>query len=229
MAYSRKRAILMLGALLSCVILVAAAVLFVDRPASTWSHEHLRRPAVFDRLTRYVDPLPTAATLGIAGVGLAAAFAGWRPGERGRTLISVCLAILVSEAIKEQLKILFGRPWPQSWTSGTPSWIGNHAYGFQPLHGGSGWESFPSGHTAQVAAIAAVIWLRLPRIRWLGVAMALAVAFALWASNYHFVGDILAGALLGTLCGIGVVAVVCRPTPVRVEYREMRRPASKPH
>jgi len=219
----------MLGALLSCVILVAAAVLFVDRPASTWSHEHLRRPAVFDRLTRYVDPLPTAATLGIAGVGLAAAFAGWRPGERGRTLISVCLAILVSEAIKEQLKILFGRPWPQSWTSGNPSWIGNHAFGFQPLHGGTAWESFPSGHTAQVAAIAAVIWLRLPRIRWLGVAMALAVAFALWASNYHFVGDILAGALLGTLCGIGMVAVVSRRTPVRVEYREFRRPASNPH
>jgi membrane-associated phospholipid phosphatase len=195
---------------MSCLVLVGAAILFVDRPASTWSHDHLGRPAIFNRLTQYTDPLTAVAALTLAGAAVRSVFFGWKSGECGRTLISACLAVLVAEEIKDQLKYFFGRPWPEAWTSDNPSWIANHAYGFQLFHGGSGWESFPSGHTAQMSALAAVIWLRLPRIRWLGVAMTVIVAFALWASNYHFVGDIIAGAFLGAACGIGMVAVVCR-------------------
>jgi len=197
-------------ATLSCIFLVVFAIIFVDRPASTWSHEHLGRPAIFNRLTHYVDPLPIIAALGAAGAAIAAVFWSWKPGERGKTLISGCLALLVSEEIKDQLKYSFGRPWPQTWTSNNPSWIADHAYGFHPFHGGDGWESFPSGHTAQMAAIAAVIWMRVPRFRWIGVALTAVVAITLWTSNYHFVGDIIAGAFLGTACGIGMVAVVCR-------------------
>ena len=105
--------------------------------------------------------------------------------------------------------MLFGRPWPEAWTSRTPSWIGNHAYGFHFLHGSSALGSFPSGHMAQAAAIAAVVWLRMPRIRWLGVVLATLVAAALWGADYHFVADIIAGAFLGATCGTFVVAVVC--------------------
>lgn len=148
--------------------------------------------------------------LGLTVVAIAIVFGGWKPGEGGRTLISTCLAVLVSEEIKEQLKHFFGRPWPEAWASSNPSWISNHTNGFNLFHGGIGWESFPSGHTAQVTALAAVIWLRLPRFRWLGVSIAALVAVALWATNYHFVGDIIAGAFLGAACGIGMVAVVCR-------------------
>jgi len=196
--------------LLSGAILVGVAIQFVDRPAATWSHEHLGRPAIFDQITQYVDPLPIVATIVVAAVAIAAMFGWWKSGQYGRTLISACLAILVSEEIKEQLKYFFGRPWPEAWTSRNPSWIANHVDGFHFFHGGSGWESFPSGHMAQITALASVIWLRLPRIRWLGVAVSVLVAFVLWGSNYHFVGDIIAGALLGTACGIGTVAVVCR-------------------
>ena len=40
--------------------------------------------------------------------------------------------------------------------------------------------------------------------------MAALVAAALWCTDYHFVGDIVAGAFLGVACGIGMVAVACR-------------------
>jgi membrane-associated phospholipid phosphatase len=197
-------------ALLSCVILTAFAVICVDRPASTWAHEHFNHVAALDWLTHIVDPLRTAALLGVAGAGFASVFRGWRPGEAGRTLIAGSLAILVSFEIKEQLKHLVGRTWPETWTENNPSWIGDHAFGFHLLHGGTGWESFPSGHTTQMAALAAVIWLRLPRFRWVGVTLVVLVAFGLWGSDYHFVGDIVAGAFLGSACGVGLVAFVCR-------------------
>jgi hypothetical protein len=195
---------------MACLLSVGLAVLFVDRAASSWSHEHLHHAAALDMLTHIVDPLRPAALLSLAGIGFAAAFRGWRPGERGRTLLAASLAILVSVEIKEQLKHFFGRTWPGTWTGNNPSWILDHAYGFHLLHGGAGWESFPSGHTTQIAALAAVIWLRLPRIRWFGVALAALVSVGLWGSDYHFVGDIVAGAILGSACGIGMVALVCR-------------------
>jgi len=197
-------------ALASCVLLVALSILFVDRPASTWSHEHLGRPELVNRITHLADPLPIGATLGLAGVAIAVAFCGKQPGRHSQTLIAASLAIIVAAGIKEQLKFLFGRPWPETWTSSNPSWISDHAFGFHFAHGGTGWESFPSGHMAEVAALAAVVWLRMPRIRWLSIAMAALVAAALWCTDYHFVGDIVAGAFLGVACGIGMVAVACR-------------------
>jgi hypothetical protein len=34
------------------------------------------------------------------------------------------------------------------------------------------------------------------------------VAVGLWGSDYHFIGDIIAGAYLGVACGVGMVGVV---------------------
>jgi membrane-associated phospholipid phosphatase len=172
-----------------------------------------RRPAptsIFTAPRSRTGP-PTSSTRfgqpqSLCAAGLAAAFRGWRPAEPGRIAIAASLAILVSFEIKEQLKHLFGRTWPETWTDDNPSWIRDHAYGLHPLHGGGGWESFPSGHTTQIAALAAVAWLGLPRLRWLGVAL---VAFGLWGSDYHFVGDILAGAFVGVAYGAGMVALLC--------------------
>jgi membrane-associated phospholipid phosphatase len=203
-----RRAVL---AVLACVSVVVFAIAFIDRPASSWAHAHLCRPAFLNRVTHAEDPLPLAATLGIVGSAIAAVIRGRRPGEKSQTVIAASVAVLVASEIKDQLKNFFGRPWPESWTSENPSWISTHASGFQFFHGGRGWESFPSGHMAQMAALAAVIWLRLPRFRWLGVALTCLVAITLWAADYHFVGDIIAGACLGTACGIGMVSVACRP------------------
>jgi len=200
MRYLKPFALIILG-----ILLIAITVKYLDGPAATWSHEHLHRPQVFNRFARYADPLPVVAALCLAVVGLAAALGHWKSTSGGRTLIAACIAVLVGESIKEQLKFFFGRPWPEGWPSGNPTWIGTHSSAFQFFHGGTGWESFPSGHMAQIAAIATVVWIRLPRARWYGV------AFTLWYTNYHFVGDILAGAFLGIACGKGIVAIACAP------------------
>jgi membrane-associated phospholipid phosphatase len=191
------------GALLSCAILVGLSIALVDRPASTWAHATLHEMDVFPWLTHLVDPtLPVAAVvLALAGVG---ALSGWRLPSWFKTLIACCLATVIAVVIKDQLKHVCGRLWPETWTNHNPSWIGNGAYGFFPFHGGEGWESFPSGHMTRITAFMAVLWLRVPRLRWLWLTLALLVGLGLFGADYHFIGDIIAGAYLGTACAVGV-------------------------
>ena len=192
-------------AALSAVILIGLSIAFVDRPASTWAHA-LMHPAFFVGLTHLVDPVLPAALIGLVAAGIAAA-CGWRPQACGKTLIACGLAAVIAVVIKEQLKFVFGRTWPETWI-GNPSWIGNGAYGFHFFHGGEGWASFPSGHMTMITAPFAVLWQRARRWRCLWAVPILAVAIGLFGADYHFVSDMIAGVYLGTACAAGVVALV---------------------
>jgi len=198
-------------AILSCAVLVSLSIAFVDRAASTWAHGALRGIAAFDHLTHIVDPLLPAAVAGLALVGIAVAL-GWKPGENLKTLLACCLAIVVAVALKEQLKVAFGRTWPETWVDRNPSWIGDGAYGFHPFHGGRGWTSFPSGHMTQITALAAVLWHRVRCLRLIWAALVLLVAVGLLGSDYHFVGDMIAGAYLGAASAAGILALVELPS-----------------
>jgi len=194
-----------IGAALACLALTALAVAFVDLPAATFAHEHLRGIAVFPWLTHLVDPLVPAAVivLAVAAVGVA----GGRPLPAwARTLVACSLSVVIAVVIKDELKYACGRLWPETWTHGNPSWIGDGAHGFFPFHGGEGWESFPSGHMTRITAVMAVLWLRLPRWRWLWAAPVALVAAGLFGANFHFIGDMIAGAGLGAACATGVGA-----------------------
>ncbi|HXC02236.1 MAG TPA: phosphatase PAP2 family protein [Opitutaceae bacterium] len=192
-------------AVLSAVILIGLSIAFVDRPASTWTHA-LMHPAFFVGLTHLVDPVLPASIIGLVATGVAAAL-GWRPQACGKTLIACCLAAVIAVVIKEQLKFVFGRTWPETWI-GNPSWIGNGAFGFHFFHGGEGWASFPSGHMTMITAPFAVLWQRARRWRWLCTVPVLAVAIGLFGADYHFVSDMIAGVYLGAACAAGVVALV---------------------
>jgi membrane-associated phospholipid phosphatase len=192
-------------ATLSAVILIGLSIAFVDRPASTWAHA-MMHPAFFVGLTHLVDPVLPAALVGLVAAGVAAA-CGWRPQACGKTLIACCLAAVVAVVIKEQLKFVFGRTWPETWI-GNPSWIGNGAFGFHFFHGGEGWASFPSGHMTMITASFAVLWRRTRRWRWLWAVPILAVAIGLLGADYHFVSDMIAGVYLGLACAAGAVALV---------------------
>jgi membrane-associated phospholipid phosphatase len=131
---------------------------------------------------------------------------GWRPGEGGKTALACCGSVAIAFALKEQLKYAFGRTWPETWTNHNPSWIGDHAFGFHPFHGAEGWASFPSGHTTLISALAAALWQRVPSLRWLAVTLVVLVVLGLAGSDFHWVGDMVAGAFLGTGSAVGVVA-----------------------
>jgi membrane-associated phospholipid phosphatase len=194
---------------LSAVILIGLSIAFVDRPASTWAHGMRHRIVVFPWLIWLVDPVHL---VGLAAAALAAAaFAaglGWRPNAWSKTLIACCLAAVIAFVMKDALKFVFGRTWPETWIENNPSWIRNGVYGFHFFHGGGGWGSFPSGHMSMIAAPFAVLWQRARRWRWLWVMCPLVVAIGLFGTNYHFIGDILAGAYLGVACAAGALALV---------------------
>lgn len=125
-------------------------------------------------IATYVIPLVIAAALLIA--------------RRWRAAIFALLAFIVSAAVVQLLKNLFGRARPEEML----------------VH--SDFGSFPSGHTANAATIAAVAWLLLPRL-WTALAGALWVllmAFSRTVLSVHWLTDTLGG----TLVGIGTALVL---------------------
>jgi membrane-associated phospholipid phosphatase len=194
--------------LVCALLLVALSIAFLDRPWATWAHAHLRGAAVFVKLTLIAEVVPplAAAIMGLAAV---AALFGWRPGPRAKVVLGCCLAAVAAIAVKEQLKYVCGRTWPETWVNNNPSWIANGVFEFVPFHGGKGWSSFPSGHTAEIAAPMAALWCALGTARrWLCAVPVALVAVGLLGADYHWISDIVAGAYIGFASGVGTWALV---------------------
>jgi membrane-associated phospholipid phosphatase len=60
---------------------------------------------------------------------------------------------------------------------------------------------------ATACAVLAVVWLWYPRFRRVCVIAGLAVGAGLVGANYHFLGDVVAGAFLGASVGLMATAI----------------------
>jgi membrane-associated phospholipid phosphatase len=139
---------------------------------------------------------------------LAAIRLAWGPLSRPeRVAFVAALSILISLPPKEHLKYAFGRTWPATWIGkppANPSLLGKDGtYGFFPFPEKNidYYSSFPSGHTFRIVAFVAVFWGAYPRGRWVCALATLLVAVGLVGMNYHFVGDVIGGAVLGGIVG----------------------------
>jgi membrane-associated phospholipid phosphatase len=108
------------------------------------------------------------------------------------------LAHVAAGVINTLLKHLVGRA--------RPKFMHSDQSNFLPF-GGSGWDSFPSGHAMAACAVATVLAVRFPRLRWLMGLIALAVSMSRLFRGSHFLTDIVAGAVFGVLIG----AIVAHP------------------
>lgn len=105
---------------------------------------------------------------------------------RGAVFAALCFA--ASAGAVQLLKQLFGRARPED------------------MLVASDYGSFPSGHTANAATIALVVWVLFPRV-WtavVGVLWVLAMALSRTFLSVHWASDTLGGALVGA----GVVLVL---------------------
>jgi membrane-associated phospholipid phosphatase len=186
--------------LLATATAVAIAYFWLDRPIALLAHDVSQRFHLFQKLTLIPDALLPIAVVVILLVGLRGLIGV--PLSRFETVLFVAgISLAIAAMAKAELKIAFGRTWPETWIRNNPSLIRDHVYGFFPFHGGGGYASFPSGHTTIVCAMMTVFWICYPRLRPLYALAMAGVAIGLVGANFHFLSDVIAGAFLGISVG----------------------------
>lgn len=121
--------------------------------------------------------------LGIAALAL---LRGWRAS------VYVLAAFLASVALVQIIKQLLGRARPDD------------------LLIASDFGSFPSGHTANAAAVAVVLWFLFPRLATAigGAIWAVAMGFSRTVLSVHWFSDTVGGVLVGAGAALVVAAVL---------------------
>jgi membrane-associated phospholipid phosphatase len=193
-------------ALALTALAVAVSYQWLDRPIAYFAHAHFHNEPLFARLTRIPEFFAPLAVLAFIVLGLRALME--KPLTRLEAVTLLCaLSLVVASAIKDPLKLGFGRTWPETWVRDNPSLIRDGVYGFHPFHGGGGFASFPSGHTTAVVAVVSVLWICYPRFRMLYALFVAVVVIGLIGADFHFLSDCIAGAFLGASTGWIVVTL----------------------
>lgn len=138
--------------------------------------------------------IPVLFVLACLGVAAGAAYRllGRRPPRPVEAAMFAGIAMLISMTLTEEiLKPIFSRPQPIDY-------LLHGETGFHWLHWNYGRNSFPSGHATQASALLAVAWAYYPRLRWVYAGAFAALSLALMVGEWHFLGDILAGGLVGS-------------------------------
>lgn len=102
------------------------------------------------------------------------------------------LAHGIAGVISNLTKHLVGRPRPKFMHAGQLE--------LSPISG-SGWDSFPSGHTTASFAVATVLAVKFPKFRYAILLLPLAIAASRIVRGSHYLTDVAGGALLGYLIG----------------------------
>lgn len=179
-----------------------ASFIWFDAPIALFFHDRFRyrHYELVDELSHFPNPLILLASILLIALSLQIVFG--RPLSKHQANAFLCsLSIIFTEAIKNSLKYIFGRTWPETWIDNNLSYIRDGVYGFHFLHGGTAYQSFPSGHMATVCAIVPVLWVRYPRFRTFYAIAVVIVGTLLVGGNYHFLSDVIAGAFIGLSIG----------------------------
>ena len=128
-------------ALALTALAVVASYFWLDRPLALMAHAlaPAHKHALFEPLTHLPDPLMPAAAIAFVALGLAV-LAGRPLARFPRVLVLCSFSLVMGHTVKDELKPLFGRTWPETWVENNPSFIHDQVYGFHWLHGGAGYE-----------------------------------------------------------------------------------------
>lgn len=131
-----------------------------------------------------------------------------------RLLGTIAVAYLLRTGAVEWLKLSIGRPRPRDVADASV------------FDGFASGASFPSGHASFAFMLAAIIAAWFPRARWPAWITAILVASGRVLVHAHFVSDVIAGALVGTLAGMVVLSVL--PPPGDASDPAAEQPSSPP-
>lgn len=192
---SRRVTAFLLGAALLLLLLAAASYAFWDRSIAGWAF-HL--PLGWQRTARRLSGLGEGVywLVLLLAIALTAALRKRRVLSAWaiRTAVAVGGAGLAANA----LKVVAGRARPRALDDGV--------WGFHFFEVGYRFNSFPSGHAAIAAAVAASICLARPGVWPAAAALWLALAAGRVLNGSHFASDVLAGGAVG----IAIMVLVAR-------------------
>ena len=185
----------------ACVALISGtvfSVIWIDQPLSLWLRGNGFGRTFFSSSQVQIQVMIYLGWSGLT-LGLVYLIAGWKRSRWVEVAMLAGTALLFGTwATHEVFKPLFGRTVP-----GAALRVG--WYGFHLFHGGERSDAFPSGHTTQLAAILVVVWTYYPRWKWLYGGLSFGLTVALLLGQWHFLGDTLAGDLVGIVVGLIVL------------------------
>lgn len=193
-------------AILACVILVLLAYHYIDKPVAYWMYQHhIADYSLLKSLTHIADIFLLIAFL--VYVVFLIRFSYGLNTRLDNAMLAMANSIAIASFIKTLLKAFFGRYWPQTWVCNNLSLLQNNKYGFHFFHGGFKNDAFPSGHTTVIVAAMVSLWFLYPKFRWIYAILMILVMAGLIGMNYHFVGDVIGGTLVGALTAYYVVKI----------------------
>jgi membrane-associated phospholipid phosphatase len=185
---------------------VTVSFQWLDRPIALWVYDLFggrRVPTqIVDRIAS--TPVVTSTVFVICGI---IAIMGRRFSKVEIAVAMCAISSLAAIVIKDLLKFVFGRTWPDTWGPGIVSFVRDNVYGFNFFQSGRAFESFPSGHAAAAAAVLSVVYILFPELRVICVIGILTADIGLVALNVHFLGDVIAGSFVGVSTGLFTVAL----------------------
>ena len=190
------------------MIVVALLIMVIDRPVALFFHT--RDPdlrGLFDLIGRLGLTYGYLTAFGLAFVGLHWGGRSLRLRRFAHSMRAfsaipafLFLSIAASGIVVDLLKFIFGRPRPKLlFSSGAYdfAWLG-----LRPDH----W-SFPSGHSATIAALMTALWLLWPQHLLFYGLVATIVALSRIVVGAHYLSDVFAGGLVAVLTtwGVGLI------------------------
>ena len=175
---------------------VVASMFYLDRPAADYFHAHVHT-AVYFWINRALAPIVGFVVLALLFLVVMGCWTAARrappPWTKTPLLCSWSLVWALSTTVV--LKRAFGLSWPY------PNYVQSRIYEFHWLHGGHGYDSFPSGTATIAGSFVAVLWTLFPRLRVLAVLVFLFLISSVVVTNGHWISDVIGGGFLGTVIG----------------------------
>ena len=185
---------------LAALSLTVFSVMFLDRDIASWMHQHSHASYIFKPLSQ----MPLLFEILSAIVILSCLTSKGRKNYSSFAL-SLCITLVLATIFRLGAKFIFGRTWPETWIhtelGSNPSWINDAVEGFHPFAEGLAYNSFPSGHALFTYALVSVFWWRFPQLKVVWIMAMLGAVVGQLGQNYHYLGDLIAGATLGVFSG----------------------------
>ncbi len=199
------------------ILLETALIAFADRPASEYLHTlDLQHHTIIDFFRSWTNLGKAQWYLWPSGLGMIICLTlsqqkkiplaqrrEWLRCGRAYGFFFACVA--VSGIVTDIIKPLAGRARPVLLQR-------ENFYGFHPftLHTHDTLNSLPSGHTTTAFAVAFALMVLQPRCKGWPLLFAVALAVSRVMVNAHYVSDVIAGALVGTVTVVVVREIFCR-------------------